>query len=220
MLCFSLECKKEKILAWRVFRAFHFLIAVPAIFAIVACSGAEDSIPVALPVPFSGSLTADTRVTVADGEPIHQKLSFLKIPGSKTANTPTSSGDQWNLFNSDGSSAGTITYSHLSAFIPIQNSTRFAFTATLNFTNGSEVECGDMTCNDFPYNPEEGVTGSSSNSMARTSGECSGLIRKGSGDFGASIGHACFHRYVYENKVVEGVRLLGAIDQGVWVIQR
>jgi len=188
--------------------------------AFLACSGATgDSMPVSLPVPFSGALDGNSRVVVADGQPIHfSSLAFSSSNGKAVATEP--SGDQWVVFNSDGSTAGTVSYTNISPFTPVGNSSQFSFNAIFRFADGSVVECGGVTCSDFFYNPLLPPENKPAFDAPQCKGTCTGVIRMGTGIYANSRGNVCAHRYVYENKVSNGVRTFGAIDQGVWVIQK
>src|SRR5436190_4491247 len=97
---------------------------------LTACSGGlSDPMPVSLPVPFSGALDGNSRVVVADGEPIHTSFLKFQTADGKTQTTSASTGDRWTIFNDDGSSAGTVTYTQISPFTQVQNATQFSFTA-------------------------------------------------------------------------------------------
>src|SRR5688572_13838919 len=75
------------------------------VLTLTGCAGA-DSMPVALPVPFSGSFTGETNIVIAEGTPTLGAASLKAMGKGQTLdNAPIS----WNLFKTQGAPAGTLT---------------------------------------------------------------------------------------------------------------
>lgn len=85
------------------------LLILIFLFGMAGCGGASsDSTPVSLPVPFSGSFTGDTNIVIAEGTPtVGSRVASLKLSAKfqTVGNAPIT----WNLFKTQGASAGTLT---------------------------------------------------------------------------------------------------------------
>jgi len=88
--------------------ALHFIALFLVLGSLFGCSGAEDSMPVALPVPFSGSYTGDTNILVAEGTPTLGSQVASRMLSGKFQDS-SSTGITWNLFKSQGALAGSFT---------------------------------------------------------------------------------------------------------------
>jgi hypothetical protein len=124
----------------------------------------------------------------------------------------------WNLFNSDGSHAGTVVYSSTSPQASVQegNVSTFTIPVTIALDDGSIVSSNEVKCYDFDYL----VNAPSDPSVLQTRGICSGIVNRATGSLSTALGNPMDHRYVYQFKIVNGQRMFDKINWGPWIIHR
>ncbi|HEX5038277.1 MAG TPA: hypothetical protein VFX30_14060 [bacterium] len=181
-----------------------------------SCLNGADSDPVNLPVPFSGALTSDARVAVADGFPLHQS-DFMGHP----------SGDQWRVFDSDGNPVGVVHYTlNFNGGIPqADQNNAFGMTISVEFDDGSSATSDNVQFFDFPIDipPTFDVSIAAPDEpgarVIATKGVASGIITAGTGIFANAAGETMDLRYVYESVEHEdGTVTLFRVDFGTWII--
>lgn len=192
-----------------------FLILI----ALSGCSSGSESGPVSLPIPFSGSLTADTRVVNSNGVPTAQGL-LLGHP----------SGRSWNLVDLSGI-VGTFSLNLDSMTPPVidrtnPNKRTFTITACFIFDESVSSVCADLEYIDFlidspiSFDLAEAAPGEIGAKAVTTKGVASGLIKTGEGLFDGAAGNVIQYNYVYgwvEHS--DGVRTFFQHQTGTTLIQ-
>lgn len=156
-----------------------------------ACGGSElQGDPVALPIPFSGTLTADTNILIAEGAPIASPstlttAAFLK---NQTADLPIS----WELFDSMSSDlCGTVTFNSMTNPVVSEAGQRREYFLDA-CVDGSGVEfqaCSSMQCFEHAtdYTPTSETVDLAASIPGATAGVkklvCSGNVNRGKGNF-------------------------------------
>ncbi len=178
------------------------------------CFATGEPEPVSLPVPFSGNFTADSRVVVANGNPV---VGLAQLSTSKELKN-LESGVSWNVFDSDGTQTGTVTYGSKSpgSLVTEGHITTFSVPVSFIFNDGCRVKTDNLMCFDFNYT----VEAPDDPNILQTKGVCSGTVKFGTCSFTASVGKTMDHRYVYQFRLVNGERVFDKINLGSWIIQR
>lgn len=175
-----------------------------------------NSDPVNLPVPFSGALTVDSRVGVANGFPLHQ-----------TDLNGHASGDEWEVFDSEGNSIGVVHYTlNFVGGIPEANKNNvFGMTISVEFDDGSSATSDNVQFFDFPidlpptFDASIAAPDEPGAQVIATKGVASGIITAGTGLFANAPGNTMDLRYVYESILHEdGTVTLFRVDFGTWII--
>jgi hypothetical protein len=185
------------------------------LLTLFGCSGsAVEGQPVSLPVPFSGALTPESRVVVSNGDP----LAGTGPLSLRRSITKGFSNVSWDLFNSDGSHAGIVTYHSTSpqSLVPQQNGNSFNVPVTLAFDDGSIAGSNAVLCYDFDYP----IDAPNDPTVQQTKGVCSGIVDQATGSMASALGKTMDHRYVYLFKIVNGQRVFDKINWGPWIIHR
>lgn len=157
-------------------------------------SGALETEPVNLPVPFSGALTADTAGVVEDGEPVCEG----KVAGHF-------SGCAWELVDGDGKSVGTIRVDLASIEeAEIEGDQRtFRASVTFLFNDGSICKAPATEFIQFPldipasFDPVS-VSGEADAAFRAFRGVASGAISSGTGLCANAVGRTVDARFVQE----------------------
>lgn len=191
-------------------------IVLLGLIALGGCFNGAESDPVNLPVPFSGALTVDSRVGVANGFPLH----------STTLNGHAS-GDEWEVFDSDGNPIGVVHYTlNFQGGIPEANKNNaFGMTISVQFDDGSGATSDSVQFFDFPidippsFDASVAVPDEPGAQVIATKGVASGIITSGTGLFANAAGNTMDLRYVYESILHEdGTVTFFRIDFGTWII--
>ena len=200
----------------RLPRAIAAFALAAALFAAGCLQRGADSDPVNLPVPFSGALTVDSRVGVANGFPLHQ-TDFMGH----------ASGDEWEVFDSDGNPVGVVHYTlNFNGGVPEANKNNaFGMTISVEFDDGSSATSDSVQFFDFPidlppsFDSSIAAPDEPGARVIATKGVASGIITSGTGLFANAAGNTMDLRYVYESILHEdGTVTFFRIDLGTWIL--
>jgi len=194
------------------------------LLGVTACGGAtsDTSMPVALPVPFSGSFSPDSQVIVANGQTpqdFSKGLVLAQVFGST-----------FPVFDSTGNNLGHISFDFekASSFKPCGDKTCFTVPMTLIFNDGNILRAESMQFFDFPYDPAAAVVGVPNpppiqnfgpNAYA-TKGVASGVITAGTGNNASAVNHLMDYRYVHIWNKPGTIPTLQQIFYGTVIIYR